>query len=93
MIGSFPSGAPNDPDVYVRVMLEHICSVDGFCLPALDEACYAVVATQKFLPATSELRKVLNAQAALWDRRLCAIYSLADTSRRVVARIEAMQRR
>jgi hypothetical protein len=91
LVGSFPGGAPSDADVYVRVMLEHVCSIDDLCLPALDEACYAVVATQKFLPATSELRKALSESQARWDRRLLAIYGLARTSRRVSAWIDAMQ--
>ena len=91
LIGGFPNGSPSDPDVFVRVMLEHICSVEGFCLPALDAACYEIVATQKFLPTISELLKTLNDQQTKMERRLWAISSLADQSRRTVAKIEALQ--
>jgi hypothetical protein len=91
LIGAFPNGAPSDPDIYVRMMLEHISSIEGFCLPALDAACHEIVATQKFLPAISELLKALSEHQAKWERRLWAISNIAAASRRVVAKIEALQ--
>ncbi|MEI9922584.1 MAG: hypothetical protein WDN50_02455 [Bradyrhizobium sp.] len=58
---------------------------------ALDCACHEIVAIQKFLPTTSELLKVLNAEQQKWSERFRAIYHIAHTSRRVVKWIDAMQ--
>ncbi|MBR0787392.1 hypothetical protein [Bradyrhizobium iriomotense] len=91
LVGSFPNGAPGDPEVYVRAMLEHACSIEGLSLLAVDATCHEIVATQKFLPAVEEVVKTLSAQQAKWNERLWAIYRLADMSRRVLARIEALQ--
>jgi hypothetical protein len=92
LIGAFPnSGSVGDPEIYTRVMVEHVFTVEGLTLIALDSACHEIVATHKFLPTTSELLKVLNGQATKWDRRLWAISSLANTSHRIVARIVALR--
>jgi hypothetical protein len=91
LIGAFPNGAPSDPQIYCREMLEYICGVEGFCLPALDAACHEIVATKTFLPAVSEVLNTLSGHHAKWDSRLSAIYGIAVASRRLVARIEALQ--
>jgi hypothetical protein len=93
LIGAFPNGSPSDPEIFARLMIEHALTVENLSLLALDSACRQIVATQKFLPTTSELLKALNQQQENWDRRYSAIYRLADTSRRVLARIEALRRR
>jgi hypothetical protein len=51
-----------------------------------------VVGTMKFLPAVSEVLKIVNRQQADWENRFWAIRGFADQSRRTVARIEAMER-
>ncbi|MCA1390769.1 hypothetical protein I6F20_17015 [Bradyrhizobium sp. IC3123] len=91
LIGAFPNGAPSDPDVYVRVMLEHVCSMDSFCLPALDAACYDIVATQRFLPTVSEVVAAITQHQERWSRRFWAISQLAERSRRAIARIERLE--
>ncbi|MCA1533713.1 hypothetical protein I6F21_14195 [Bradyrhizobium sp. NBAIM03] len=91
LVGSFPNGAPCDPEVYVRAMLEHACSIEGLSLLPVDAAFHEIVATQKFLPAVEEVVKALSAQQAKWNERVWAIYGLTDISRRVLARIEALK--
>jgi hypothetical protein len=91
LIGGFPNGAPSDPDVYVRAMLEYVSGVEGFCLPALDNTIHDIIVAQKFLPAISEVLASLSEHQAKWQRRLQAISDIAGRSHRVLARIAALE--
>jgi hypothetical protein len=91
LIGAFPnSGSVGDPETYALMMVDHAFTVAGLTLVALDAACHEIIATLKFLPTTSELLKILKEQASRWERRCWAVADLANTSRRIVARIEAI---
>jgi hypothetical protein len=92
LVGGFPNGAPSDPVVYVTMLIENVRTVDDLTMPALDAAIWQIIGTMKFLPAVSEVLEIVRAQQAKWDERLGAISSIADTSRRVVARIEALSK-
>ena len=50
LVGAFPNGAPGDPEVYVGMLFEAVCAVEGLGLPALDAAVREIVATKKFFP-------------------------------------------
>jgi hypothetical protein len=91
MIGAFPASPPGDPEIFARVMIEHVFTVDGLTLPALDSACREIVATHKFFPTTGELLKVLGAQQAKWERRLWAISSFADRARETLGKIGKLE--
>lgn len=94
LVGAFPNGAPGDPLAYVTTMVEAVCTVvEELTLPALDAAIWEITGTMKFIPAASEMLEIINRQTAAWNERSWAIRDLADTSRRTVARIEALQRR
>jgi hypothetical protein len=87
IVGSFPSGAPCDPEIYVSMLIEHVDAVAGLSLPALDAACREITATQKFLPSVSEVLALVNEQNEKWWKRLLAIDELDNVSRALVARI------
>ena len=80
LLGAFPNGAPSDPAIYVRMMIEGISAIDELIMPALDAAILQIVTTQKFLPSVSEVLEVVNAQRVPWNERSWAIRDLADKS-------------
>jgi hypothetical protein len=87
LIGAFPNAAPGDAQVYVASLIEQIEAVEDLNFLALDAACSEIVATQKFLPAISEVLTVVNEQNEKWQDRMWSICDLADLSRGLVARI------
>lgn len=91
LTGSFPSGAPADPNVYTAAMLGHVAAIEGLNLLALDAACHALVASKKFLPTISELIGELTEQLDRWWTRLNAINSLRAVSRATVTEIAELQ--
>jgi hypothetical protein len=91
LVGAFPNGAPSDPAIYVRVLVENVSAIE-LTLPALDAAIWHIVETMKFLPTLSEVMKVVKEQVTKWDRRIWAIRDIADESARMLAKIEALRR-
>ncbi|MCD9110096.1 hypothetical protein [Bradyrhizobium japonicum] len=91
LIGGFPNGAPGDPEVYTRQLLEHVCAVEGLNLLALDTACREIVATKKFVPTVSEVMEVLDKHLEKWWERLRTISWIAGTSREAIAEIAELQ--
>jgi hypothetical protein len=91
MIGAFPNAKPGDPDVYVGLLLEHVCAEEGINLLTLDAACRKIVATQKFAPTVSEMIAVLSEQQEQWSDRLWSISAIEDTSHWVVTEIAKLQ--
>ncbi|MEY9182349.1 hypothetical protein [Bradyrhizobium sp. USDA 313] len=91
VVGGFPNGSPSDPAVYVKVMIEHVCGMEGLSLIALDSAIWEITASMKFLPSVSELMAVVDRQNALWRRRLLAIHNIAETAGWLLAEIEKLQ--
>jgi hypothetical protein len=91
LIGAFPNGQPSDPEVYVRLLLEHVSAVEGLNLLALDTACRKIVATQKFLPTVSEVIGVLGEQQEKWNDRLWAYSNIEETSTFAMQEIEALK--
>lgn len=91
LVGAFPSGAPSDPAVYLKVMMEHVSSVETLSLPALDAAIWEAIGTLKFIPSVSELLVILKRQNEQWRRRLMAIQSIAEVSSWTLSEIEALQ--
>jgi hypothetical protein len=90
MLGAFPNANPGDPEVFVRNLIENVSSVE-LTLPALDAAIWEIVGTMKFIPAVSEVMQVVTEQCAKWTERFYAIGSLAEQSRRIVAKLDALQ--
>jgi hypothetical protein len=88
LVGAFPSGAPSDPAVFLKVMIEHVCSVET-SLVALDTAIWEAVGTLKFMPAVSEFVVILKQQDALWSKRFEAISEIAEASPWNLREIEA----
>jgi hypothetical protein len=91
MIGAFPNANPTDPEVYVGLLLEHVCAEKGINLLTLDTACRKIVATQKFVPTVSEIIAVLGEQQQKWNDRLWSFSSMAETSRWAVTEIAELR--
>jgi hypothetical protein len=70
---SFPAGAPGSPDGYLAMLIEHVSAVDGLTEVALESGCRAAVEDFKFLPAASELLKLLKTHVKQWNDRLWAM--------------------
>jgi len=90
LVGAFPAGAPSDPAVYLRVMMEHVCSVEALNLVALDAAIWEAVGTLKFIPSVSELMVIVGRQKERWHKRLMAVESIAELSHWTLVDIEAL---
>jgi hypothetical protein len=91
LVGAFPSGSPPDAAMYLKVMMEHVCCVEGPSLPALDAAIWEAVGTLKFIPSVSEFMPILKRQMERWHKRLMAIQDIAEWSRWAVVDIEKLQ--
>jgi hypothetical protein len=90
LIGAFPGGSPSDPAVYLKVMMEHVCSVEALSLIALDAAIWEAVGTLKFIPSVSELMVSVKRQNAQWRKRLMAIHNIAEAAQWALADIEEL---
>ena len=91
LIGAYPDGAPSDPEIYVRMMLEHVCAIEDLCLPALDAACREIVATQKFLPSPSEVLATVSDQQVKCHQRMFAITHVGRDLPGIVSLIEKLE--
>jgi hypothetical protein len=91
LVGAFPAGAPADPAVFLKVMIEHVCSDERLTLVSLDAAIWEAVGTLKFMPAVSEFMVILKRQDGQWNRRFVAINGIAEASCWTLAEIEALQ--
>jgi hypothetical protein len=91
LVGAFPAGAPSDPAVYLKVMMEHVCSVEALSLVALDAAIWEAVGTLKFIPSVSELMVIVKRQKERWHKRFMAIQNIVESSHWVLAEIEELQ--
>jgi hypothetical protein len=89
--GGFPNGAPGDPEVFVTVMLEHVCAIEGLSFLALDAACRQITTAQKFLPTISEIVAAIEEQQEIWDRRYEVTWHIARRSRQIAADIAALR--
>ena len=49
VVGSFPTGAPGNPQAFVFMMLEHVVAIEGLNLLTLDSACRHITATKEAL--------------------------------------------
>jgi hypothetical protein len=90
LVGSFPSTPSVDPSVFLKALIESVCSFH-VSLVAVDNAIWEAVGTLKFIPATSEFLPIVKRQQAKWSKRFEAITELAESSRCVVAELEELQ--
>lgn len=92
LVGAFPAGAPSDPAVYLKVMMEHVCSVEALSLVALDAAIWEAVGILKFIPSVSELMVIVEQQKERWHKRLLAVESFAELSHWTLVDIEELRK-
>ena len=65
LIGSFPNGVPNSPEVYTRMLIEEIFAANPSAV-ALEATCREIRRTKTFVPAVAEVLKVLKERAEWW---------------------------
>jgi hypothetical protein len=83
MIGAYPAGTPSMPEVYAKMLLEHIATDVEIDYIILECACREIERKQKFLPSISEVLKIIGEQKDVWEKRRDAIDCLEVYSRRV----------
>jgi hypothetical protein len=66
LIGSFPNGTPNSPEVYTKFLIEEIVAANPSVI-ALEATCREIRRTKKFLPAIVEVLDILRNQARWWS--------------------------
>src|SRR5215475_6766683 len=81
LIGAFPMGAPATPEVYTKMLVEHIANDDELFYLALESACREITTQQKFLPTISEVLEVLETHNCTWSSRKYAIHNLKRRAR------------
>jgi hypothetical protein len=91
LVGGFPGGSPSDPAVFLKVMMEHVCSVEALSLVALDAAIWEAVGTLKFIPSASELMVIVKRQKAQWNKRFVAIQNIAESAHWTLAEIGELE--
>ena len=91
LIDSKPTGRPPNPQVYTTMMMEDLLAVEDLSLIALITACREVRQAKPYVPDISDLMPVLRKHLQAWEERRWAISSLANESRRFMARIEALE--
>jgi hypothetical protein len=91
LVGAFPGGSPSDPVVFVTTLVESVCAIDYLTLTALDAAIWQIIGTMKFIPAVSEVLKIVNKQRADWSKRFCAIDGIDEASHWAMEEIEELQ--
>ena len=60
MIGAYPAGTPSMPEVYAKMLLEHIATDVEIDYIILECSCREIERKQKFLPAISEVLKIAS---------------------------------
>lgn len=83
LLGAYPSGTPSTPEVYTKMLVEHVAINDELNWIILDCACREIERTQKFLPAISEILEIIDRQQELWRKRRVAISGIERRSRDV----------
>jgi hypothetical protein len=77
MIGSFPNGAPHDPERYVTGMIDNVAAV-GAPGPAIESAVRRIIRGSKFLPSVSEMLLALDEETSAWTSRLWVLETGAE---------------
>lgn len=72
MVGAFPNAAPPAPEVYLKMLTEHVAATHPDAL-VLESTCREIERTLKFVPSIAEVLAVLEKQRKLWGRRLDVI--------------------
>ncbi|MBR0997729.1 hypothetical protein [Bradyrhizobium liaoningense] len=91
LVGAFPAGAPSDPAVYVKMLMEHVCAIEGLGLIDLDAAIWEATASLKFIPAASEFLLIVTRQRKQWHKRLMAVQNIAEVSSWTLTEIDKLQ--
>jgi hypothetical protein len=81
LIGAFPMGTPATPEVYTKMLVEHIANDNEVTYLALESACREITTQQKFLPTISEVLEVLETHNCTWSSRKRAIHNLKRLAR------------
>jgi DNA repair exonuclease SbcCD ATPase subunit len=88
LIGSFPHAGPPSPDVYLRMMVEHLSAVDGLTQVALESACREIVETLKYTPTASEMMSIIEKHVDRWQMRRWAMQNVERMRHDLIAALQ-----
>lgn len=72
MIGAVPTVKPAEPEIFAKMLLEHVAVLDELNYLIIESACREIERTKKFLSIT-EILEIIEAQQELWNKRQAAI--------------------
>jgi hypothetical protein len=90
-IGAIPSNAPPTPEVYIKMLVEHVAIIDKLNYFILECACREIERKQKYVPAIPEVLEIITEQQELWEKRQAAIGGIEERSRRIAEAIEKLK--
>jgi hypothetical protein len=79
LVGSFPNANPGSPDVFMKMLVEHVAAIGSLTDVALESACREIVEESKFLPVISEVVKTIKRHAQEWWGRRKAMQMVEST--------------
>jgi hypothetical protein len=88
---AIPSNAPATPEVYIKMLLEHVAAIDELNYLILESTCREIERKQKFVPAIPEVLEIIGEQQELWEKRQVAIAGIEERSRRIAEAIEKLK--
>jgi hypothetical protein len=88
LVGAFPAGGPATPEVYTRMLLEHVAAEEDLTALALDTACREIESKQRFLPAISEVLSVVREHIEAWSERRRAIRGIEELSASLIKQLD-----
>jgi hypothetical protein len=91
MIGAYPAGAPANPEVYSRMLLEHIASDNEIGCIVLECSCREVERKHKFIPSISEVLEIIEEQKDIWEIRRNAINQIERRAQNVIETIAKLK--
>jgi hypothetical protein len=71
LTGSFPSAAPHNPEVFIKMLISHILVKAPSCM-VLEAACFELADKHKYsnMPTIADLMALIEKHEKLWEERL-----------------------
>jgi hypothetical protein len=88
LLGSFPNTNPHAPEVYSKMLVEHVGAIKGVNYLALESACRAIAESEKFAPAIAEMVKLLRTHIRQWCERRWALQAVERMRHELIAALQ-----
>lgn len=86
LIGSFPNGNPDSPEIYVKTLIAEVVAIEPDYIE-LETAFRAIRRMQKFLPSVSEVLTEIKKAQSLWGSRFDALNYFEENVERITKRV------